>query len=178
MKYRRGEKLPKALVADVDLCTGCELCAQICAWKKFKSMNPRRGAVHVIRDEPTVLDAPVFCIQCGLCIAACPPKALKRVTVGGWVEVDEEKCDACGWCAVVCPLGVIHVDSITKKAVKCDYCKGEPACVEWCPQHVLKYVDVKEADFYKQRDFARLASRHGAHTWWGRHKLWIKPWYK
>ena len=168
--------MPKALVADSDLCTGCEICSNICAFKKFKSFNPRRARVAVIRDEPSLHDAPVFCIQCGLCINACPTGAIS------WkddiVVVDEEKCNGDGRCAVVCPYGAIHVDPVTNVAIKCDTCMGKPACVQWCPQGVLSFVDVKDGAFYKHRNTERLMSRHGGDLWWGKYKLWMRPWYK
>ena len=111
--------------------------------------NPRRAAIHVIKLEPGY-DAPVYCVQCGGCIAACNRGALSMKA--GVVRVDPEKCDGCGLCVPACPYGAMHVDPETRKAVKCDIC-GE--CVKYCPQGALRLVDAKEAMYWKQRTKAR-----------------------
>ena len=63
------------------------------------------------------------------------PKTKARV-------VDEKKCIGCGTCAKNCPWGMIQVNPETKKAVKCDFCGGNPQCVEWCPTDA---ITIKEA---------------------------------
>lgn len=184
--------MAKSLVCDNETCVGCEICSNICAWKKFKSLNPRRGGIFVIRDDPSVFEGPAYCTNCGICIDICKegrrPKgmegsALNRVTdrvrfAKQWIEVDTEKCDGCGLCEAWCPYGAIKVDHITKKAVKCDLCHGEPACVEWCPQKCLKYADADGAAFYRGRTFMRSSIKPDSQTRWGKYKLWTKPWYK
>jgi len=44
-----------------------------------------------------------LCIDCRLCVAACPQQAL----VQGPAALDRRKCHACGACARVCPSGAI-----------------------------------------------------------------------
>lgn len=46
-------------------------------------------------------------------------------------EVDMDKCDDCGRCAVVCPTAAISVDCHGVDAARCIKCC---ACVKYCPQ--------------------------------------------
>jgi glutamate synthase domain-containing protein 3/thioredoxin reductase/Pyruvate/2-oxoacid:ferredoxin oxidoreductase delta subunit len=48
------------------------------------------------------------CIQCDLCVEACPRDALKRV--GDSFTVDEGLCTGCGTCASVCPRGAVLME--------------------------------------------------------------------
>ena len=144
----------KALYADPDKCTGCRRCELACAFSKNQAFNPRRAAIQVVAFEPGGIRIPIFCMQCGLCIVACPAKALKRSKAGA-IVVDVNKCNGCGLCVASCPYGVIFVDSKTNKAVKCDLCQGDPVCVRYCPQDALRYEDVKAVSRWRQREKAR-----------------------
>lgn len=145
-----------ALVAIPERCTGCRRCELACSFAHYKVMNPAKSAIHVIRDPHAPIDAPIFCMQCGLCIDSCPQKALYRDEKIGAVLVNFEKCDGCGLCVVACPYGAIMIDKRTKKVIKCDLCKGEPACVKACPEGALLYVDVNVASYYKRQQYAVL----------------------
>ncbi len=136
--------MPKVLAIDTDLCVGCERCALMCSFAKYKVYNPKRSAIATVKFEPGA-DAAVFCIQCGTCINACPTEALKRDTKLMAVVLDEEKCNGCGQCVPACPVGILRVDPIINKAIKCDHCLGDPACAKYCPQGALKFIDVDEA---------------------------------
>ena len=150
----------KALVADIDKCTGCRICELVCAYRHFKVMNPGKSRIHVVRmpHEPT--DAPIFCIQCGLCVDACPFNALKRDPKTGAIIVDEDKCTGCGICVQVCPYGAATLNPDSRKSLICDLCGGDPECVKYCPENALLYVDVDTAAAYKRRLIARLHRRH------------------
>jgi len=159
--------MPKVLAIDNELCVGCERCALACAYRFFKSSNPRRGAIHVVKLEPGV-DTPVYCGQCGTCVEVCPPNALSRDPKTCIVKVDFGKCDGCGICVGVCPYGVIHVDPVEKKAVKCDYCGF---CVKYCPQSVLRLIDAEKAALWRQKDFAKAITAAPELA----RKLWYRP---
>jgi putative selenate reductase len=45
------------------------------------------------------------CIQCDICVEACPRQAITRS--GEQFSVDEDHCTGCGICASVCPRGAI-----------------------------------------------------------------------
>lgn len=160
-------EMPKVLAVDNELCIGCERCALACAYRHFKSSNPRRGAIYVIKLEPGA-DTPVHCVQCGTCIDVCPPLALRRDRKTGVVRVDLGRCDGCGLCVSACPYGVIHVDPFTKKAVKCDYCGF---CVRYCPQSALKLIEAEEAALWKRKGFAKSITAAPELA----RKLWYKP---
>ena len=142
--------MAKALAVDSRLCVGCGRCELTCSYHFFKVFNPYRAAIKVVKMEPGI-DTPVFCVQCGACMVACPEGALYRDPETLVVKVNEEKCKGCPICAMACPYGAIHVDPETGKAVKCDYC-GE--CVETCPQGALKLVDIEELPWFRARSMA------------------------
>mgnify|MGYP000220982618 CR=1 FL=1 len=146
----------KVLTVIPDKCTGCQRCMLACSLRHFKTMNPLFSAIHVVRVDHEPIDAPIYCIQCGLCINVCPVNALSRDAKTGAVVVDREKCTGCGNCVAVCPIGAITLDPKEKKAVKCDLCGGDPACIKVCPEGALKFIEAPEAAFYKRFFAARL----------------------
>ena len=46
----------------------------------------------------------------------------------------------CGACTVACPFGNIAFDPAVEIVVKCDLCKGEPACARFCPTKTLEFT--------------------------------------
>jgi Fe-S-cluster-containing hydrogenase component 2 len=70
--------------------------------------------------------------------------AMRRDVNTGAIYV-ADSCDACARCVMACPYGVVNIDPITNKAIKCDYCDGTPQCVEHCPYGALKYLDHRAA---------------------------------
>lgn len=72
------------------------------------------------------------------------------------VVVDEERCTGCGFCAAACPWGVITLDPVTGKALKCDLCGGDPACVKECPENALRFLDVREAAGFRRSSIVKL----------------------
>jgi len=62
------------------------------------------------------------------CIEACPVAAISDSD--GVVLIDAESCIGCGACEAVCPHQAIRTES--GKALKCDLCGGDPACVKEC----------------------------------------------
>lgn len=147
----------KSLVIIPDLCRGCQICVLQCSFQHHGTHAPSRAAIHVIRHEPDgrLVDRPVVCVQCGICLSACPvPGAMVRNKVGA-VVVKEEKCTGCGLCVMSCPYGMIKIDPVTMKASKCDLCGGEPACVEHCPFGALAYLEPEQAAYLKRISVAR-----------------------
>jgi Fe-S-cluster-containing hydrogenase component 2 len=58
------------------------------------------------------------------------------------VFIDAEKCNGCGLCAEHCYLGMIRMDRESGKALKCDLCGGDPACVRYCPVGALEKIAI------------------------------------
>ena len=150
------DAMVKSLVVNPDKCTGCRLCELACSYRHFKVMNPARSRIHVVRRPHEAIDTPIFCLQCGLCISACPFNALSRDLKTGAIKVDESKCTGCGECVHVCPYGAATIDPVNRKALICDLCGGDPECVKVCPENALLFLDANQAAKYKQIAFSKL----------------------
>lgn len=145
----------KTLVVIHDRCVGCRRCELYCSFKFYKTHNPARSRIQVIRSEPYI-DAPIICLQCGLCIGSCPSGSISRNVKNGAILVNEEKCSGCGFCVPSCPIGILRVDPVTHVAIKCDLCGGDPECVKRCPEEALQFIDAEKAAYYRRRAFAKL----------------------
>ncbi|HHP51104.1 MAG TPA: NADH-quinone oxidoreductase subunit I [Moorella mulderi] len=79
----------------------------------------------------------------------------------GFLQLDKEKCIACGLCATSCPNNVIHIETVkdeqNKRQLKayritvgrCIYCG---LCVESCPKGALYWVPDFERACYRHED--------------------------
>ena len=133
-----SEGTPKIIV-DHKKCTGCRICEQICTLSHERQFNPKRARIKILINEREGVNAPLICIQCKKCLSACKREALSWDEKIGIVRVDKEKCNGCGLCIEACDQGAILKDSISGKVNICDLCNGNPQCVKWCPQEVLRY---------------------------------------
>ena len=125
---------------DVNKCTGCRVCEYACSMEKYKSFNPSRSRIRVVRIYPHT-NAAIACRICEdiPCVMACPRNALSQSAENGAIIVNEDICDGCGWCVQSCKYGSIALDP--KPTVRiCDLCSGRengPSCIEWCPENAL-----------------------------------------
>jgi len=118
-------------------CIGCHLCEIACSGKKLGVFNPEKANIHVFHEyvqEQLRIDIK-SCIMCKKCIKACILDAISEEQ--GYLMVNPEKCVGCGDCVKVCPNKIIKL--INNKAHLCDFCKGFPQCVEWCPREALVF---------------------------------------
>ena len=146
----------KEIFVDIERCTACKACEIACAVEHsdsktlfgavFEQPAPQKR-VHV---EPALAYAyPVRCVHCSdaPCVAACPNGAMSRDADSGTVVVNEDRCQGCFMCAMVCSFGAISAHPTLRVAVKCDRCvdrqeRGDqPACVDACPTHALQFGD-------------------------------------
>ena len=133
---------------DPNKCTGCGLCEYVCSLEKSGFPNPALSRIRVIRLTP-LLNISMTCRFCNdpPCVEACSREALRQSEKGNLIVVDEEKCDGCGWCIQACPYGGLIMDPYKNVVNVCDFCDGEPKCVDFCPEEALEiFSDDEEAD--------------------------------
>jgi len=57
-------------------------------------------------------------------------------------------------CSLVCPFSAIVPDRYTGKAIKCDLCQGDPACVAVCAPDALRFEEDVLARASQRREAA------------------------
>ena len=145
----------KQVFVKEQVCIGCHLCEVYCRLKHaqskdlvkaYKKESPR-PLPRLRVDESGIVSLSVRCQHCAdaPCIRACLTGALSRDPSTSLVNVDEDRCIACGTCSLACPLGVPKLDTARKKMVKCDLCQDEeiPVCVANCPNEALIYAEAE-----------------------------------
>ena len=152
--------MAKALMIDWEKCTGCRTCEMVCSAKHEGVINPFQSRIKIIKWEREWEGFPTACVQCesAPCEAICPVRAISRDDTWNRVMIDYDTCIGCRMCVAVCPFGVIHFDSISRRVIKCDLCDGDPLCVKFCPYEALQYVDVSELGTAKRRAAAEKLS--------------------
>ncbi len=133
-----------AIRTNFDLCTGCCLCQLACNEGHQGGYNPHLALLRVTHRQENLYHFPEVCNQCRnpYCAVVCVAGAVKRNPDTFAMEVDPDACIGCGLCERYCPAGMIRLDLETKKAMKCDLCKGEPACASACPTGALELVTI------------------------------------
>lgn len=151
----------KALLFNIDLCTGCATCAIACQDGhdmldngSFITIKEYNGGKFVQEQEGSGWRSdfwrywtPILCAQCDnpACFNICPEAAIQRDSKNGIVTVNHVLCSGCGACEINCPTGAIYVSENSGKAVKCDLCADRcihgllPLCVEACPLNIIEF---------------------------------------
>ena len=116
--------------------------------------NPRYGLVRVESRRNTGLNKPVSCIeyphicrQCepAPCAEVCPADAFDKNDNLSIKVIDQEICTGCEQCLGECPYGMVLMNKVTEKAMKCDLCGGEPVCVRYCPVGALVFEEQEQS---------------------------------
>ena len=134
----------RVLLIDSAKCTGCETCVDICSGSRTGAYSEHGSRIRILKDEIAAIFIPTVCEQCREhpCTDACPVDAIRYDENLSIFNVAEESCTGCGACETACPYhGLFLSDGL---AIKCDLCKGEPACVAACYPRALQYLDVTE----------------------------------
>jgi tetrathionate reductase subunit B len=158
------------MVTDLRKCVACQACTVACnaEWdvpaeqaRTRVSQTPVSGTFPALRSSPYVAQ----CNHCDRapCVDACPSGATHRAD-NGIVEIDRNVCIGCGFCVDACPYDARHIDVVTKKADKCDFCAArlargaQPACVTTCTAHAKYFGDLED----RQSDVYRMVYVEGA----------------
>ena len=135
-------------------CVGCRACEIHC--KTNKGLGPEASPCQIVAVEtpghPRARFVFMPCFHCedAWCLAACPTKAVQRRDKDGIVFIEASLCIGCKSCMAACPWGAPQWDPVTKKAVKCDYCKDrldvglKPACVTKCITGCLSFGEAAD----------------------------------
>jgi Fe-S-cluster-containing hydrogenase component 2 len=131
----------KTLIITPSRCTACRTCELACSFKHQIGNGPGISRIRAFMKSEGK-NMVLTCFQCddAACVKVCPVDALVRNEETGAIDVNEERCIRCGACSAACPFGHMVFDGKTHLAVKCDLCKGDPACATFCPTRTLEYL--------------------------------------
>lgn len=135
----------KRIVVHQDVCSGCRACQVACVAQHEGRFGTAQARIRVVKDEPRGLDRPQVCRLCrpAPCLAACAAGAIYRDGRTGAIRVrvdSEPACTGCGACVPACPFGMVALHPETGRALICDLCGGDPACVKRCATEAIGYV--------------------------------------
>lgn len=63
------------------------------------------------------------------------------------IQIDEEKCNGCGACALACHEGAIEMVNGKAKLMRDDYCDGLGDCLPACPANAISFIEREAAPY-------------------------------
>jgi Fe-S-cluster-containing dehydrogenase component len=154
---KEGVEAESLLIINLDRCVRCGNCVRACHSRHDYTRLARRGPIFKRRKsieskKHEHILVPGSCRHCRdpECMIGCPTGAIQRFPDGD-VGINDN-CIGCDNCARKCPYGNISMmplpekdqkDGITKKAIKCNLCRGHDYsnCVHECPRGAILRVD-------------------------------------
>ena len=133
------------VASDPSKCVGCGSCVAACAAVKEGRYNPLRSRILLAAGGARPRAAACRLCENAPCRFSCPRQALSQDKATRLITIDQDKCQTIGWCAHECPYGAISVRP-DGRAVVCDLCSGEPACIPYCPTGALQLVTAEQFD--------------------------------
>jgi len=119
----------RALVIDLDKCSGCDSCVVACKFENKITLGNywcRVLAVGPFGEYPQIemYWLPVHCQQCenSPCVGVCPTGASYRDPENNVVLIDKDKCIGCQYCIYACPYGVRDYNEDKGVVEKCTLC--------------------------------------------------------
>ncbi len=185
--------MSKKITVKIEHCLGCHTCELACAIAHSSAVREGSAAdpvvaaaadavvalaaagerpgyrIHVEHYGPKAI--PLSCQHCeeAACVLACPTGAVRRLSPGKPVLLEEARCIGCSMCVQACPFGVMAMRPGGKVAFKCDLCvtrlaKGlQPACVSSCPTRALSLEEeVRDNKQKRQAAVQRMAAAEAA----------------
>jgi anaerobic carbon-monoxide dehydrogenase iron sulfur subunit len=144
------------ITIDPDRCTGCRICEMMCSLSHARECAPERSRIRNVRfeEDGRITTIPSLCMQCetAACQIACPTGATYRGGPVGAMLVEDKKCIGCSACVYACPFGASSIDPVSKKAIRCDMCEGEPRCVKNCPTEAIQFTTRSKVALQQRRE--------------------------
>jgi Fe-S-cluster-containing dehydrogenase component len=161
----------RALVIDLDRCSGCDSCVVACKFENGVDLGNywcRVIAVGPTGEYPNIemYWLPVNCQQCenSPCVSVCPTGASYRDANNNVVLIDKEKCIGCQYCIYACPYGVRQynvAEGVVEKCTLCNHLTAQsdgnenwedsfdpshavPPCVHNCPCGARYFGDLDD----------------------------------
>lgn len=134
-------KVPSQLSVDYTKCTGCRICELACTARNEERFQPSLARLKIVKYDDIGIDIPNVCGPCeeAPCVDICPVYAMRRDPLTKMTYLDEDRCILCKSCVGVCVNGVILLDTVRMRIIKCDHCGGDPECAKVCPTGAIQY---------------------------------------
>lgn len=91
------------------------------------------------------------------------------------INIDENKCNGCGLCAVACHEGAIGMVSGKARLLRDDYCDGLGDCLPACPAGAITFTEREAAPYNEEAVKANLQNRATAKPFTDGPVLEVKP---
>jgi len=79
------------------------------------------------------------------------------------IEIDETKCNGCGFCIPNCPEGALQIIDGKARLISDLFCDGLGACIGECPEGAIKTVE-REAEPYDEKKVMENIIKAGPNT--------------